>query len=154
MIAAEAAIAVTLDELRDDVGAQGRELLDGCWNEYRTSGLPASVREFFFQIGKPTVESEVRRLGGSLILQTHSSTVPGQVLQITYLGALVSSAGLHLEGLLQKYLGGIKQAYEANYRRTNISNSDQDCLVDYRLLHEGVDDVAIVPSDRAAGVGP
>jgi hypothetical protein len=114
----------SLDELRARIEERDRKILDLCWAHYRKKGQHPKIRDVYFEFERPNVDDAVNRLTGNLIRRTWGGSTPGEEYQITDLGALASTDGVRLTGLLERYLEALRLLYDANHDVRGINSND------------------------------
>ena len=111
----------TFEELKAQTSSEELLFLDRCWIRYYETGQHIEIRDLFHEFEEEKAIAISLRLTKHLVQRSWTSTSPGEVFQITALGALISSAGEHLEDLLERYLGAIGKSYRDDPRRRLLS---------------------------------
>ena len=93
----------SLDELRQNLSAFQRSLLDQIGDTYLASQKGPIARVLHLKQGKAEVMGALRQLGGSVVFEAEDYQ-SGHRYQPTFLGLLLSSKGPEYEMLLGRYL--------------------------------------------------
>ena len=118
----EILIVTTLFDIRRDVSADSRAVLDRALSHHLLKSEPIPVRELDLEIGKRKVEDAVRQLGGSVIYE--QQTNGKRCYELTQLGILLTSSGTQVEGILQRFFQYVRTAVRTDRTIEVISRRD------------------------------
>jgi hypothetical protein len=136
--AAVPSTGANLAGLRKSLTDFQRCVLDELWGHLAQHGEAISERDLYWKFGADAANAAIQPLGGTVVTQTS----PGHPLQLTLLGAALSSSGCALCSVLASCLSFVRSVYRAGaapksipstevQKRCNLDNSQLEAL---RLL--------------------
>ncbi len=116
------ATATSLKALRSTLTDTQRAILDDVWLHVKTSHIGLPERPLLDKYGRPTLLSEVRKLGGTVIFSGHEEN------KIRYnvglVGIFLTSDGPRLEDLTKRYLLVLRELYKKDKDIERFSSKD------------------------------
>ncbi len=121
-----------LEKLRAGATADQREMIARVWDYYVKTGEHISTKVLHHALGKQTVISAAKALGGDVIQEVHETGKTRYA--ITLLGVLIGNQGATAEALLVRFLEYVRERYNSDPEVDSINDSE---LIDALALSSG-----------------
>ena len=112
-----------LEELREKLTADQRELLNEFWKDYRQNAKWPLARTVHSQRGKQTVRECLQHLGGDIVVESQDSS-SGHHYELTIIGVLLTDAGSDYFALLVRYLEFLRKQFKEAPERLSFTDKD------------------------------
>jgi hypothetical protein len=118
-------LVVTLDSLRQNVTERQREILSAIWRNYREHRQWPNTRIIHAKLGdKASVQPELKRLGGSVVIEREEPSQSLQLYHLMLLGILLTDEGEFWEMQLAEYLRYVVSVCAEDPNRKQVSSTE------------------------------